>query len=341
MEEGQHLGILKMNPVFKEYMWGGHKLVDEYHKAYDGEVLAESWELSCHPDGESVIANGPDAGKTLGQYIEDYGRQVLGTNCGRFQKFPILIKFIDAKHNLSIQVHPNDQFALEYEGQSGKSEMWYVVDAGSDSFIYYGFERVVSKEEFAQRIEDGTILEVLHKTKVQKGDVFFIEAGTIHAVGKGILLAEIQQNSNVTYRVWDYGRKEKGKKRELHIEKALAVTKRLPAQRSRLFYPHVADCDCFTVDRLNMDGKMMCRMEGKVTQESFVSFLFLDGQGWMICPEDGSMEPYRKGDSLFLPAGIGKYVIEGSCDALVTTIRKNTVKIRTGGQTKITGTKVS
>ena len=332
------MSVLKLKPSCKDYLWGGHRLVEEYGKEYDGEILAETWELSCHPDGPSTIVNGAYAGKTLEEYIEAEGKEVLGTNCRRFRDFPILTKFIDAKQDLSIQVHPDNRYALKNEGQYGKTEMWYVVDAGKEAFLYYGFKKEVSKEEFARRIREDTLLEVLNAVPVQKGNVLFIESGTIHAIGKDILIAEIQQNSNVTYRVYDYGRVGKdGKKRDLHIEKAIAVTNRVPLIKSRSSYPHVADCDYFTVDKLNLDGRMMCRVEGTVSEESFVSILILDGEGVVSC---GNKVSYQKGDSLFLPAGSGAYVIEGSCDALITTIRAKAAPVRIGIDIGGTDTKI-
>ena len=332
------MSVLKLKPSCKDYLWGGHRLVEEYGKEYDGEILAETWELSCHPDGPSTIVNGAYAGKTLEEYIEAEGKEVLGTNCRRFRDFPILTKFIDAKQDLSIQVHPDNRYALKNEGQYGKTEMWYVVDAGKEAFLYYGFKKEVSKEEFARRIREDTLLEVLNAVPVQKGDVLFIESGTIHAIGKDILIAEIQQNSNVTYRVYDYGRVgTDGKKRDLHIEKAIAVTNRVPLIKSRSSYPHVADCDYFTVDKLNLDGRMMCRVEGTVSEESFVSILILDGEGVVSC---GNKVSYQKGDSLFLPAGSGAYVIEGSCDALITTIRAKAAPVRIGIDIGGTDTKI-
>lgn len=332
------MSVFKLRPSCKDYLWGGHRLVDEYGKEYEGEILAETWELSCHPDGPSTIVNGAYAGKTLEEYIEEAGKEVLGKNCRRFRDFPILIKFIDAKQNLSIQVHPDNRYALKNEGQYGKTEMWYVMDAGKDAFLYYGFKKEISKEEFARRIQEDTLLEVLNAVPVQKGDVLFIESGTIHAIGEDILIAEIQQNSNVTYRVYDYGRVGKdGKKRDLHIEKALAVTNRVPLIKSKSSYPHVADCDYFTVDKLNLDGQMMRRMEGYVSEESFVSILILDGEGTVSC---GDQVTYKKGDSLFLPAGSGTYVIEGSCDALITTIREKAAPVRIGIDIGGTDTKI-
>lgn len=314
------MSILKLRPSGKDYIWGGTRLAVEYGKEMTGHVLAETWELSCHPDGPSFIAEGPCAGQTLAQFIEVNGKKVLGSHCEKFPDFPILIKFIDAQDNLSIQVHPNNQYALEHEGQFGKTEMWYVVDAGKDAFLYYGFNREVGKDEFADRIRQDTLLEVLNAVPVQKGDILFIEAGTIHAIGKNILIAEIQQNSNVTYRVYDYGRTDKdGKKRDLHIEKAMDVTKRIPITRDASCYPHIADCDYFTVDKLLLDGNVMEKMEGFVSWESFVSILVLDGEGSIT--NRGRTVDFQKGDSLFLPAGSGSYTVEGICDALVTRIR--------------------
>ena len=323
------MSILKLKPSCKDYLWGGHRLVEEYKKEYSGEVLAETWELSCHPAGPSYVDNGPYKGKTLQEYINQEGKQVLGKNCRRFRDFPILAKFIDARDNLSIQVHPDNRYALQNEGQYGKTEMWYVMEAGENSYLYYGFQREISREEFAERIQSDTLLEVLHAVPVQKGDVLFIESGTIHAIGKDILIAEIQQNSNVTYRVYDYGRVGKdGRKRDLHIEKALAVTNRVPIFKSKSSYPHVADCDYFTVDKLNLDGIMMGRMEGNVTDRSFVSLLFLDGEGTITCK--GEQLDYKKGDSFFLSAGSGAYEIAGKCDVLITTIREKAGSVRVG-----------
>lgn len=323
------MSILKLKPSCKDYLWGGRRLIDEYGKQYEGEVLAETWELSCHPDGPSVIENGPYQGKTLQEYIDAEGREVLGTHCSRFRDFPILTKFIDARDNLSIQVHPDNRYALKNEGQYGKTEMWYVMDAGKEAFLYYGFQKEVSIEEFARRIEEDTLLEVLHAVPVQKGDVLFIESGTIHAIGKDILIAEIQQNSNVTYRVYDYGRVGKnGKKRDLHIEKALAVTNRVPMVKDKSSYPHIADCDYFTVDKLNLDGKVMKKMEGNVSETSFASILILDGKGTIA--SGGERVEFQKGDSFFLSARSGAYIVEGTCDALITTIREKAAPVRIG-----------
>ena len=314
------MSILKLKPACKDYLWGGHRLVDEYNVEYDGEILAEAWELSCHPDGPSMIVNGPYAGKSLQEYLDTVGMEALGTHCRRFREFPILTKFIDARDNLSIQVHPSNGFALQNEGQYGKTEMWYVLDAEEGAFLYYGFKKEITREEFARRIEQNTLLDVLNAVPVKKGDVLFIESGTLHAIGKGILIAEIQQNSNVVGK--------DGKKRDLHIEKALAVTSRVPIIKSGSEYPHVADCDYFTVDKLNLDGNLTYRMQGTVSETSFLSILILDGEGKISCK--GESVSYKKGDSFFLAAGSGDWQIEGKCDALLTTIREKASPIRVG-----------
>lgn len=321
--------IIKLKPACKDYLWGGHKLVEKYGVEYDGKILAEAWELSAHPAGPSVIVNGKYAGKTLREYLDAEGLEVLGTHCRRFREFPILTKFIDAKDNLSIQVHPSNAYALKNEGQYGKTEMWYVLEAEPGAFLYYGFKKEISKEEFSARIKENTLLEVLNAVPVKKGDILFIESGTLHAIGKGILVAEIQQNSNVTYRIYDYGRVgADGKKRDLHIEKALDVTNRIPIVKSGENYPHVADCDYFTVDKLNLDGKLTYRTQGTVDEKSFLSILILDGKGSISCK--GENLEYKKGDSFFLSANSGDWQIEGTCDALLTTIREKANPIRVG-----------
>lgn len=308
------MAILKLKPSCKDYLWGGHRLVDEFHKEYDGPVLAETWELSCYPDSPCWIVNGPDAGKTLRSYLDEKGWDRLGTNCARFRDFPILTKFIDAKQSLSIQVHPDDAYAMEHEHQFGKTEMWYVVDADPGAFLYYGFEKKISREEFERRIHDHTLEEVLHASPVKKGDVFFIQAGTLHAIGKGILIAEIQQNSNVTYRVYDYGRLGKdGKPRQLHVRQALDVTKREPVSGLPDMGGHLGQCSFFTVDRFTLTGGTgTFHVDGT----SFLHLLFLDGEGTI---RDGAETlPVRKGDSVFVTAGSGEVTVEGHLEALTT-----------------------
>ena len=291
----------------------------EFHKEFEGDVLGESWELSCHKDGPSYIATGEYEGETLTEYILMEGKKILGVNARKFEQFPILVKFIDAAQDLSVQVHPTDDFALKNEQQYGKTEVWYVVDCEEGASLYYGFSKEVSPEELVQRIKENTLTEVLNKVYVKKGDVIFIEAGTIHGIGKGCTIAEIQQNSNVTYRVYDYGRKDKdGKERDLHIEKALQVTKRVPILRQKSFSPHIASCKYFTVDKLVLDGKLMQRMSGNVDKETFVNILVLEGEGQVRAGEESIA--FRKGDSILITANTGAYEVEGICEELMTTV---------------------
>ena len=308
------LETIKLTPACKDYLWGGEKLRQDYGIQSQLHPLAEAWVLSCHPDGPSVVATGPLAGKTLPEYIQEKGPGCLGADCEKFTDFPILAKFIDAKGDLSIQVHPSNEYALAHEHQFGKTEMWYILDCEPGATLYYGFQHQISREEFQQRIQDNTLTEVLNAVPVEKGDLFFIPAGTLHAIRKGIVVAEIQQNSNVTYRIYDYGRVgADGKPRQLHIQQALEVTQRTPSQPDPDFHGHLAQCPYFTVDV----------MEGRFTldcgPESFVSVLVLEGTG-ALWEGDESMS-LRKGESLFIPAGAGQCRLEGDgLKCLVTRV---------------------
>lgn len=316
---------IKLKPAFKDYLWGGTRLRDDFGKDCDFDKIAESWELSCHKDGNSVVADGEFAGLTLAQYIEKEGKSVLGTNCKKFENFPILIKLIDAKDNLSVQVHPNNEYAQRVEGEYGKTEMWYVVDCDEGASLLYGFKHNITKEEFRERIENNTLLEVTNSVPVKKGDVFFIEAGTLHAIGKGILIAEIQQNSNTTYRIYDYGRVgADGKPRQLHIDKAVDVTNLCPAKPYPQSEPvdmggwtkkRLAKCEYFTVDVINVDTSAALEAD----KSSFVNILVLDG-GCVLSSEGNDAVELKKGDSVFIPAGLGKFELTGKCSAVMTHI---------------------
>lgn len=307
------MAILKLRPTCKDYIWGGDRLIKEFNKEFDGERLAETWELSCHPDGPSYIAEGKDAGLTLPQYIEKYGRRILGANCQIFQEFPIIAKFIDARDDLSIQVHPNNMDAMEKENQYGKSEMWYILNAEPGAYLYYGFTHPISKEEYRRRIQENTLEEVLNAVPVKKGDLFYIPAGTVHAICKGIVIAEIQQNSNVTYRVYDHGRVgPDGKPRHLHIDQAIEVSKlELPCGHYN-FGSHLVRCAYFTVDCYNAP----CQID--TDEESFTSVLVLDGAGTISCGDE--VIRCRKGDSLFITASSGKSYLSGNLQVLSTRI---------------------
>ncbi len=219
--------FIRCEPVFKDYLWGGTKLRDIYGKKCDYDTIAESWELSAHEDGQCRVASGKHKGMFFREYLEMIGEDALGWKCQAFEKFPLLIKFIDAKKQLSVQVHPDDSYALSQENEYGKNEMWYIMDCDPGAAIYFGLKKEVSPEELKKRALDHSITEILNEVKVKKGDTFFVEAGTIHAIGGGILLCEVQQNSNCTYRLYDYGRKDKfGNLRRLQLDRAVAVADR-------------------------------------------------------------------------------------------------------------------
>lgn len=317
------MAVLKLTPAFKDYLWGGTRLRDDFQKDCDFDKIAESWELSCHKDGPSTIANGEFKGLTLSEYIDKAGKSVLGTDCEKFENFPILIKLIDAKDNLSVQVHPDNEYAQRVEGEYGKTEMWYIVDCDEGATLLYGFKDTITKDEFAQRIADNTLLEVTNAVPVKKGDVFFIQAGTLHAIGKGILIAEIQQNSNTTYRIYDYGRVGKdGKPRELHVEKAKDVTDLCPAkaypetpveQKDGYTSKLLSSCDYFTTYAVDVDSKAVLEADEK----SFLSLLILDGECEITA--DDTVKA-KKGDSIFVPAGTGKVIAEGKCKVILTRV---------------------
>jgi mannose-6-phosphate isomerase len=313
--------IFKLNPVFKDYLWGGTKLRDEYGFESDLDKLAEGWMLSCHKDGENTISNGDFAGKTLTEVINanpDY----LGENGKKFEYFPILIKLIDAKDDLSVQVHPNNEYAMRVENEYGKTECWYILDCDEGAELIYGFNKEISSAEFKEKIADNTFLEAVNKVKVKKGDLFFIEAGTLHAIGKGILLAEIQQNSNTTYRVYDYGRLGvDGKPRELHVEKAIDVTNCVSPTRStepegELIVNNgysnqlLTKCDLFNVEKISVATEYKAIADST----SFVSVLVTDG-----CGEIDNIK-FNKGDSLFIPAGYGEFTISGKSELIITRV---------------------
>lgn len=315
--------ILKLKPVFKDYIWGGTRLKSDFGFESDLDKLAEGWMLSCHKDGKNIIENGEYKGKTLDEVIEEKGKEkVVGTRSLDFPYFPVLIKLIDAKDNLSIQVHPDNDYAQRVEGEFGKTEIWYVLDATDDAQLIYGFKNKISSEEFVDAIKNNTLTDVLNSVKVKKGDLLFIEAGTVHAIGKGTLVAEIQQNSNTTYRVYDYGRLgADGKPRELHIDKAVDVSKTEPPKydikpmgEPEKFNDYtktlLTKCDLFTVNHYELNDKVTLEADEK----SFNHVLVVDGAG-IINGVD-----FKKGDSFYIPANYGKYEINGKCEIIVTNI---------------------
>ena len=315
--------ILKLNPVFKDYIWGGNRLQTDYGFNTGFDKTAEGWMLACHKDGMNTIASGEFEGKTLQEVLDSEGlEKIAGKNCLKFPYFPVLIKLIDAFDNLSVQVHPDDEYARRVENEFGKTEIWYVLDAVDDARLIYGFKEKISSEEFKEAIENNTLLDKLNSVKVNKGDLFFIEAGTVHAIGKGALIAEIQQNSNSTYRVYDYGRVGKdGKPRELHIQKAIDVSKTEPPKydikpqgeeinTNGNISQLLTKCDLFTVNRYAVNNEISLKTDDK----SFNHILVIDGNGKI------EKESAKKGDSFFVPANYGDYKVSGNLEILVTQI---------------------
>ncbi len=307
--------ILKLESVTKDYIWGGTRLRDEYGKIGDSQRLAESWELSTHADGMSVISGGEFHGMTLADFMEKYPESV-GEKCRG--NIPVLIKLIDAKDNLSIQVHPDNAYAMANEGDNGKTEMWYIVDCNEDSSIIYGFKNSLTKDEFAAAIAENTLLDKVNVVPVKKGDVFLIEAGTLHAIGKGCLIAEIQQCSNVTYRVYDYDRRDSnGNPRQLHIEKAIDVTnlnpQKIPVQSHKNNNGLLLECEYFRVSAENISGA-----GGEhFNSDSFTHILVLDGVGEIVSAEESLK--LQKGDSFFVTAS-EKWHIKGNCSIIYTVV---------------------
>lgn len=325
ISEDEKERFIKLTPAFKDYLWGGTRIRDELGKNCDYDIIAESWELSAHADGVSKVASGRYEGMYFNDYLAAIGHDALGWKCQHYDRFPILIKFIDATNPLSIQIHPDDEYALKNEGEYGKNEMWYVMDCDEDAFIYYGTKGDISKEEIRRRIKDNTILEVLNKVPVHKGDVFYVEAGTIHAICGGILICEIQQSSNCTYRMYDYDRRDKyGNPRQLHIDKAIDVIKRtdmedlnhreaeydmLGNEKTTLVQCKYFECNKYKVQE---------ELQIPVDETSFRSIVVVDGFG-TISDDDQSMELVR-GDSFFIPAFKNIIKITGQCEIIVTHI---------------------
>ncbi len=314
----------KLKPAYKDYIWGGQKLKTEFGKKTGLATVAESWELSAHPDGSSIITTGELAGTSLSDFFKMYP-SLCGTKNEIRADFPILVKLIDAARRLSVQVHPDDAYARVHENDNGKTEMWVVLEAEPGATLYHGFSREVTKEELTQRIEDGTVEEVLRKVPAKMGDVFFIAAGDIHAIGAGLVIAEIQENSNATYRVYDYGRTDDaGNPRPLHIQKALDVTRLTPVYSSPpgegnpvkangCTLKQLASCPYFTVDTLALNGAFQNRQDGG----SFTAVLCTDGSG-LLTADKATLEA-KKGDTLFVPSDVAEYALSGCGSFLLIT----------------------
>ena len=315
---------IKLKPVFKEIVWGGNRLKDDYGFQSDLNNIAEAWMLCARDDGDNIIENGAHTGESFKEFISE-NKALLGTKGQGYEEFPLLIKFIDAKADLSVQVHPDDDYARVHENSYGKTEAWYILDCDEGAELIYGFNKELSADEFRKSIEDNTFLDYVNKVKVKKGDVFFISAGTLHAIGSGILLAEVQQNCNTTYRVYDYNRKVNGVPRELHVEKALDVTNTVPPTRNGdadsepvkigdSTQQSLCSCEFFKMETIDVSGEYSFIVDG----ESFVSVLVLSGNG-TLNTVDSTLD-VKAGDSIFVPADCGKATINGELKVLISTL---------------------
>lgn len=318
---------LKFKPVYKDYIWGGRGLEKIGKKLPDG-IVAESWEVSCHPDGPSIVNNGRFEGVPLEKLIRQYPYEVLGNalEAKYFEKFPLLIKFIDANDNLSVQVHPDDDYAFKNEnGEYGKNEMWYIIDAVPGAKLIYDVKQGVTRDIFEKAVRQKKIGECLKYIEVKPGDVINIPAGLVHAIGKGIMLAEVQQNSNTTYRVYDFDRVDKeGRPRPLHIEKALDVIDFNSWGRKEKYaglkYMEsdevvkymLAATKYFCVEKHDINGTVYEEADGS----RFYIYSFIDGDGFI----EGSFgkEKVSKGESVLIPSCMGKFNIFGNIKCIVS-----------------------
>ena len=312
--------INRLTPIYKDYLWGGNKLQSKYHKNdTDKEIVAESWELSTHPDGISRINN-----ELLSEYLKE-NPQILGAKC-KENDSPLLIKYIDAKGKLSIQVHPDDAYARMNEHDNGKTELWYVVEADENAYIYLGLKQTIKKEDFCKAISTSTITDYLNKISVKKGDVFLVEPGTLHSIGEGCLIAEIQKKSNVTYRAYDFNRKDQnGKLRPLHVDKALEVTNlkqsnhdglpdEIIKQTASTTIERLKKCEYFTVDYYAIKNKETFN----VNEESFKVLMLTAGN---VAVSTGQEAVFlEQGESIFLSAGDYEVSVTGICEFLTVSL---------------------
>ncbi len=299
-------------PIYKQVVWGGNNIKEFLNRDIEEESIGESWELSAHITGISEIINGVFNNKNLYELFNDETKrkEIFGTKCTTMSKFPILVKFIDAQENLSIQVHPDDEYAEKYENDFGKNEVWYIMDCKENAKIVYGFKDEVKKDNLADAIEN--IENNIRYIEVKKGDFISIPAGTIHAICKGILLCEIQQSSNVTYRVFDWNRLGlDGKPRELHKEKAKEVIN-LNAKTQISNYYNIKDdiniynSKYFNIDLINIKNTII----EKSNKESFIAYIVLEGMG--IIKKEDFIKQIKKGSVFLIPAELGEYSLAGN-----------------------------
>lgn len=318
--------ITKLEPAFKDYLWGGTQLKNVYNKKCDYDIIAESWELSAHPDGQSVISEGKFKGMLFNDYLRRIGKEKLGWKAALYDEFPVLIKLIDARKPLSIQVHPDDDFAMAKENEYGKNEMWHIIDCEKGAYIYCGFKENVTKEQVLEAIDKEALVGLLNKYEVSPGDTIFIPAGTVHAIGEGILLCEVQQNSNSTYRLYDYSRKDKfGRTRELHLDKAIKVIDTDKWSGDNIIRPQgieieggkkdvLVQCKYFETTKYTVYDNMNIMLD----ETSFAGLILLGGKA-VVSTDDRSILA-NAGDTFFVPAGQVALNIEGKCELLLVRV---------------------
>ncbi|WP_116790653.1 type I phosphomannose isomerase catalytic subunit [Flavobacterium psychrotrophum] len=310
---------LIFTPILQDRIWGGEKLKTDLGKDIPTTTTGESWELSAVPGNVSVVKNGPLAGQPLDALLGQYPDEILGTAVhAKFGKqFPLLFKFLDAREDLSIQVHPNDELAKERHNSFGKTEMWYVMQADEGSRIIVGFNHKSSPEEYLEKLESKQLIDILNQEPAKKGDVYFLETGTIHAIGAGIVIAEIQQTSDITYRIYDWDRVDaNGNGRELHVEQALDAMNYNETDTKKTYSEDVnksntmVDCPYFTTNFLPLDGSAEVSKDGN----SFTVYICTEGEYTVTV--DGEAYSFKKGDTVLLPAAVKGYNLNGTATLL-------------------------
>ena len=294
----------RFNPVYKDYIWGGSRIPKLFNRNQPDGIYAESWEISTHPDGTTAIANGLLAGKTLRDLLPEYKTALLGTGING-DDFPLLIKLIDARDTLSVQVHPNEANAASVNGEP-KTEMWYFLEGDSSTQIYCGLKPGIGKAEFLKAMESKTFADILQSIPAEKGEAVFVPGGRIHAIGAGCLILEIQQNSNTTYRIYDWDRVDaSGKGRELHIDKALKVIdwENNGDPLCKISGSTIQNCEFFRLDRFELKAAKDFPMTGK----SFHALFIAEGSGTITW--NGGEEKLSPGQSWLVPAALGGYTV--------------------------------
>ncbi|UUW09450.1 class I mannose-6-phosphate isomerase [Flavobacterium plurextorum] len=310
---------LQFEPILKERIWGGEKLKTVLNKPITSKITGESWELSTVEGDVSIVSNGELKGKSLMELIAETPNELLGTRVHeRFGKqFPLLFKYLDAREDLSIQVHPNDKLAKERHNSFGKTEMWYVMQADADSRIIVGFKEDSSKEEYLKHLQDNTLVTILDDVKAKAGDVFFLETGTVHAIGAGLVVAEIQQTSDITYRLYDFDRVDaQGNKRELHVDLALDAINYNKVNTQKKYDSKintsnvVVDCPYFTTNFIPLESNTEISKSG----ETFTVYMCIEGS--FEIEYDNFKHTYIKGDTVLIPAAIRTFVLNGKASIL-------------------------